>query len=362
MFAQLGPASYRYFYDDAGQLIRVIDSFGNVVDYVYDEVGNIVEVRRGTRTAGQLAIDSFTPQRGGPGTQVVIAGDGFSGVAIQNQVRFNGTPASVAAATPFQITTVVPVGATTGPITVTVGGRTATTTASFQVTSPPTITSLSPNGGISGELMSVVVRGANLDGASFRFLPQTTPAPAEVLTVLGGSLQATLQVRVGPTAGDFVLVASSPAGESASAPSAANVFRVLDAHGESVALLSVLNTSQSTAPGTQTQASTALSALISVFNGNPLAPSASEIRTALSAVVSVLNSNATVRALEPPDFELVASLAAALDDASMGAAEPRRSTLLATSSRLRAFLSNPTDAQLAGDAADGLEQVARLLP
>ena len=39
-------ANYKYFYDSAGQLIRVVDFSGVSIEYVYDSAGNIVDVRR----------------------------------------------------------------------------------------------------------------------------------------------------------------------------------------------------------------------------------------------------------------------------------------------------------------------------
>jgi YD repeat-containing protein len=37
---------FHYFYDDLGQLTKVIDSTGTVIEYVYDPVGNILQVKR----------------------------------------------------------------------------------------------------------------------------------------------------------------------------------------------------------------------------------------------------------------------------------------------------------------------------
>src|SRR5437667_6722140 len=40
------PITFQYFYDGLGQLTRVVDSTGVVIEYVYDPVGNILEVKR----------------------------------------------------------------------------------------------------------------------------------------------------------------------------------------------------------------------------------------------------------------------------------------------------------------------------
>jgi Abnormal spindle-like microcephaly-assoc'd, ASPM-SPD-2-Hydin len=83
--------------------------------------------------AGQgagTAITSFTPTKGDPGDPVVITGTGFTGASA---VAFNGVAATFTVDSPTQITATVPAGATTGPIAVTVGGSTATSTTSFVV-------------------------------------------------------------------------------------------------------------------------------------------------------------------------------------------------------------------------------------
>jgi len=69
------------FYDDLGQLTRVIDASGNEIDYIYDAVGNIIEVRRSSAPVpGTLAILSFTPQQGTVGGTVTILGQGFGAI------------------------------------------------------------------------------------------------------------------------------------------------------------------------------------------------------------------------------------------------------------------------------------------
>ena len=122
--------TFQYFYDDLGQLVKVIDSSSNQVTYAYDAIGNITSIRRGTApSSGQLSILSFTPQQGGPGTTVTIQGQAFNATASSDTVQFNGTTAAVVSATSSTIVATVPVGATTGPISVTVGSATATSPA-----------------------------------------------------------------------------------------------------------------------------------------------------------------------------------------------------------------------------------------
>lgn len=82
-------------------------------------------------------IISFTPPSGLVGATVSITGTNFSSIAANNTVTFNGTAAIVTASTSTTITTTVPVGATTGPIAVTVAGNTSSSSTNFIVTICP---------------------------------------------------------------------------------------------------------------------------------------------------------------------------------------------------------------------------------
>ena len=46
-----GIPQLRYFYDDGGQLQKVVDSTGVVLEYVYDPVGNRLEFVEETHSA-----------------------------------------------------------------------------------------------------------------------------------------------------------------------------------------------------------------------------------------------------------------------------------------------------------------------
>jgi hypothetical protein len=79
-------------------------------------------------------ITSFTPTAGPVGTTVTITGTNLTGAT---SVKFNGVSATITSNTATQIVTKVPVGATTGPITVTTPSGTATSATNFTVTGPP---------------------------------------------------------------------------------------------------------------------------------------------------------------------------------------------------------------------------------
>ena len=83
-------------------------------------------------------IFSFSPVSGVPGTTVSITGTNFDPVASNNVVYFGAVQAEVNAASPISLSVTVPVGATLAPITETVNGMTADSSALFLPTFPGT--------------------------------------------------------------------------------------------------------------------------------------------------------------------------------------------------------------------------------
>lgn len=73
-----------------------------------------------------LTITSISPDNGIAGTVVTINGTGFSAVASENTVKFNGKDATVETATTTKLTVKVPSGAGNGTIIVTKGSQTTT--------------------------------------------------------------------------------------------------------------------------------------------------------------------------------------------------------------------------------------------
>ncbi|GAB6043528.1 hypothetical protein [Endothiovibrio diazotrophicus] len=73
----------RYDYDEAGRLIRSIDESGQVTEYRYDAVGNLLQINADA-TAAAPAIDSFTPQRINHGDRLPASatGSGLNGARI----------------------------------------------------------------------------------------------------------------------------------------------------------------------------------------------------------------------------------------------------------------------------------------
>ncbi|MDE2236090.1 MAG: IPT/TIG domain-containing protein, partial [Gammaproteobacteria bacterium] len=170
-----------YVYDADGRLILVTAPNGSAAQYSYDAVGNIASIQNYSATA--LRILLFQPQAGPVGAQVVITGTGFSATLANNTVKFNGTTASLVSSSLNQIVAVVPSGATTGPISVTVGSSTVNSTSNFTVTGP-VISSFTPGVGSSGTVVIV-------SGTAFNPVPGSTTVTLDGITVTPSSLSNT---------------------------------------------------------------------------------------------------------------------------------------------------------------------------
>jgi len=105
-------------------------------------------------------ITVLSVDNGYVGDQVTIEGENFDSNTSGNEVLFNGTSASVTSATETALVVIVPEGATTGNIKVTVNGMTTTSSEVFTVNQPPSISGFSPLSGIIGE-------GVTIEGEHF---------------------------------------------------------------------------------------------------------------------------------------------------------------------------------------------------
>ncbi|MFP6916186.1 IPT/TIG domain-containing protein, partial [Xanthomonas hortorum pv. gardneri] len=179
MFLSVASSATNYVYDSSGKLVAVSDDVGSSARYIYDSIGNLLTVDR--FAAGQLAIFTFSPGRGAPGTTVKIKGQGFSTTATQNAVKFNGVVATTVAATVNEITATVPAGATTGPISVALGTAVAASSVNFVVDAAaavPTITSVAPTLVAVGEQVTIAGK-------------QLLPVVGQTSTLLNGRAVAT---------------------------------------------------------------------------------------------------------------------------------------------------------------------------
>lgn len=115
-------------------------------------------------SAAAPTVASFTPSQGGSGIgfEVTVIGTNFSGAV---SVRFNNAYAEhFRVVSDSELVAVVPVGATTGRITVTNNVGTGFSTGNFTVLPPPSIDSFAPAEGQPGT--TVTLTGANFTGAT----------------------------------------------------------------------------------------------------------------------------------------------------------------------------------------------------
>lgn len=152
-------------------------------------------------------ITQLAPTSGLVGTTVVVTGSNFGATVAANQVSFNGAAALVSSASRTQLTVTVPPGASTGPVTVTVGGATGTSAQPFTVTAGnpiPVVRALSPCGRVAGQgAFTLTVDGQNFSAGSTTLTFGGTPVAVTVTS----PTQLTAAV---PAA----LVASAPAGNA----------------------------------------------------------------------------------------------------------------------------------------------------
>jgi YD repeat-containing protein len=191
-----GPA-YDFSYDEAGRLSTVAAPSGDTAQYVYDPTGNILQILR--FAPGTLNILGFFPSSGIVGQVVTVRGTGFSTTPSQNTVKLNGLAVTVSYSSSTLLTFNVPAGATTGPISVTVGSSTATTTSVFTVTAPlVSITDFSPKLGRSGTAVTIT-------GTGFDTLPVNN-------RVYIGRALATVTSPATPTSIQAVVSGNGPSG------------------------------------------------------------------------------------------------------------------------------------------------------
>jgi hypothetical protein len=180
---------------------------------------------------------SFTPASGQVGTSVLITGINLSGATV---VAFSGTSNNTVTSgftvnsAGTQLTVAVPTGASTGPLSVTTPGGTATSATNFTVIPAPYIISFTPSSGVAGT--RVTVQGGNLTGLSNLRL-NGVDATASITNNTGTSLVFTVPAGasatgtstltgpagVGTSTGFTVLLrvlSTSPAANARSAPRA----------------------------------------------------------------------------------------------------------------------------------------------
>src|SRR5437870_2542616 len=165
-------------------------------------------------------ITSFTPTSGPVGTMVTISGTDFTGATAVTLNGVSGDPFTVTSATVIQDT--VPMGATTGPLSVTTPGGTATSASVFTVvndTTPPAVSITSPlaSATVAGTLTlsasatdNVGVAGVqfNLDGVNLGAEVTAAPYAISWNTTLAANGSHTLTAVARDTAGNTATTAA----------------------------------------------------------------------------------------------------------------------------------------------------------
>ena len=202
----------------ASQLIAVVPDDGLTGALAVTPVSGSVGYSAGTFYVTPR-IDSFNPLRGSTTTTITIDGANYISGAGNTIVRFGSlTSAVVNVTAPTQVRASMPAGVSRAIIYVSTFAGTATSLVEFVSTTLPVIESFTPENGLPGKNVPVVINGANLlsassvkfNGVTSPFTPTadtqistTIPASARTgrITITGPSGIGTSQVDfvVGPT-------------------------------------------------------------------------------------------------------------------------------------------------------------------
>jgi YD repeat-containing protein len=193
-----------------------VESDGTTTQYTYDADGNITSI---TRTAGTstFSIGSISSSTGAAGSSVTITGTGFSSIASQDTVAFDGVSATITYASGNRLVVTVPAGAATGDITITTPNGTGSSTSPFTVR-PLAITGLSPTSGADGTLVTVTGSGfdptASNDSVSLNGTQATVSSASStqlqfsVPGAMAGHVTVTTPLGSASSTGHFFLPAS----------------------------------------------------------------------------------------------------------------------------------------------------------
>ncbi len=196
----------------------------------------------------QFSITSFTPTSGPVGTAVTINGFGFDPVPANNQVRFNGVLAVIVSGSATTLNAIVPLTATTGPITVTNTRGTATSATpftvqdreAFDINLAPASPQVPPGG--SGAT-KVALTSTGLNPYPYAAVIAVTGLPTGVTATLsrpnvyvGGDSIVTFTAQAGAAAGSFpvTITATGQTGLTTATRTKTLTLEVLAAGGTTV--------------------------------------------------------------------------------------------------------------------------------
>ncbi len=196
-FASIPSSAIRYVYDADGQLKAVVNPTTETALYSWDSAGNLVSIA--LKSSTKLSIIQLTPAQGEVGESVTIYGTGFATKKTsEDKVKFNGTAATVSAATEWALTVKVPSGATTGTVSVqttTEGPVTSAQTFTVASSRAPHVSSLSTNLAAVGS--TVTASGSNFETSVFNDVTAVNQTRAELTSETSTALKLTVPAATG---------------------------------------------------------------------------------------------------------------------------------------------------------------------
>jgi IPT/TIG domain len=148
-------------------------------------------------------ITGFAPGSAPPGSTVTVDGTGFGGVT---SVKVNGVAAGFSLPSKLQLRLTVPSTATSGTITVTTAGGTATSGSPLSVT--PRVTGFTPSAALVGA--TVTISGNAFGGATNVLFNGVSTVPGTVIPT-----KITVPVPADASTGKLTVVTAAGAGQSA---------------------------------------------------------------------------------------------------------------------------------------------------
>jgi YD repeat-containing protein len=150
-----------------------------------------------------LSISSLSPTSGAIGASITISGSGFGSSQGGSAVKFNGVTATATSWKNTTIVAIVPSGATTGNVVVTVSGN-SSNGVTFTVVPAPSISNLSPTSAAIGA--SITIAGSNFGSTQGSGTVKFNGTTATITSWNATSIVAT--VPSGATTGNVVVFAS----------------------------------------------------------------------------------------------------------------------------------------------------------
>lgn len=180
--AQAAAPAVSYTYDSLGRLHAVTDTTGATATYSYDAVGNLLSVVRGGAVAHKAAtvgvlpaptVSAVSPTTAAPGVHIMITGSHFQPDVSENKVKIGNLYAEVVRAGVDRLEIIVPLGASTGDLTVTGPGGRAGGTHTVKVDRPQAKQEISAKAAVAPltapkGTTALSGRAVKLDGSSLR--------------------------------------------------------------------------------------------------------------------------------------------------------------------------------------------------